>query len=94
MFLAKVVGKVISTEKYEVYASKKLLVVQKLSLDRKPSGLPTIAIDYVGAGEGNLVLVGAAPGLASVVFNFPKAPIRELIMGIVDTVEISQKSNS
>lgn len=84
MYLAKVIGNVVSTDKYETYDDKKLMVVQKLDLYQNPSGISTIAVDYVGAGEGDLVLVGAAPGLASTVFKTPKAPIRELIMGIVD----------
>ncbi len=88
MYLAKVIGKIISTDKYEAYSGKKLLVVQRLSLEGKASGLPTVAIDYVGAGEGDIVLVGAAPGLASTVFKVPKAPIRELIMGVVDRVDV------
>ncbi|MGB9691788.1 MAG: EutN/CcmL family microcompartment protein [Candidatus Sumerlaeaceae bacterium] len=88
MYLAKVIGKIISTDKYDAYANKKLLMVQRISLDGKASGLPTMAIDYVGAGEGDIVLVGAAPGLASTVFKVPKAPIRELIMGVVDRVDI------
>ena len=84
MYLAKVIGNVVSTDKYETYDDKKLMVVQKLDLYQNPSGISTIAVDYVGAGEGDVVLVGAAPGLASTVFKTPKAPIRELIMGIVD----------
>jgi len=87
MYLARVVGNMVSTDKYDAYDKRKLLVVQRLGLDQKPSGPSTMAIDYVGAGEGDLVLVGAAPGLASTVFGIPKAPIRELIMGIVDRVE-------
>lgn len=87
MHLAKVIGNVVSTDKYQSYEGKKLLLVQKLDLQGRPSGLVTIAIDYVGAGEGDVVLVGAAPGLASVVFSVPKAPMRELIMGIVDRVQ-------
>ncbi len=89
MFLGKVLGNVVSTDKYDAYANKKLLVVQKLDLYKNPSGASTVAIDYVGAGEGDVVLVGAAPGLASTVFNTPKAPIRELVMGIVDRVSIA-----
>ena len=92
MFLARVIGNVVSTDKFDAYGSKKLLVVQKLDLDRKPSGLSTIAIDYVGAGEGDIVLVGAAPGLASAVFGVPKAPIRELVMGIVDRVQVAGRA--
>lgn len=82
--LAKVVGNVISTEKHSAYEGKKLLLVQKLDLAGDPAGLPTVAVDYVGAGEGDTVLLGAAPGLATVVFGVPRAPMRELVMGIVD----------
>lgn len=89
MFLAKVIGNVVSSDKHEAYEDKKLLLVQKLDLHRNPSGPSTVAVDYVGAGEGDIVMVGAAPGLASTVFNVPKAPIRELVMGIVDRVEIA-----
>jgi ethanolamine utilization protein EutN len=70
----------------EAYENRKLLVVRKLGLDRKPSGPSTIALDYVDAGEGDIVLIGAAPGLASAVFGVPNAPIRELVMGVVDRV--------
>ncbi len=89
MYLAKVIGNIVSTDKYDAYADKKLLVVQKLDLYKNPTGISTIAIDYVGAGTGDTVLVGAAPGLASSVFNTPKAPIRELIMGIADRAQVA-----
>ena len=86
MNLALVIGNVVSTDKYEAYEARKLMLVQKLTLDGRAIGNPTIAVDYVDAGVGDVVLLGAAPGLASVVFNYPKAPIRELIMGVIDNV--------
>lgn len=88
MYLARVIGNIVSTDKHEAYREKKLLIVQKVDLTNALSGLPTVAVDYVGAGQGDTVLVGAAPGLASVVFGVPKAPMRELIMGIVDRVQV------
>ena len=88
MYIAAVVGKMISTDKYPAYEGRKLLLVQKLDMNRKPQGNVTMAIDYVDAGEGDIVLVGAAPGLASTVFGIPKAPIRELVMGIVERVDL------
>ncbi len=87
MHLAVVIGTVVSTVKNPAYENRKQLLVQKIDLDRKPLGIPTVAIDYVNAGEGDIVLLGAAPGLASTVFNIPNAPIRELVMGIVDRVQ-------
>jgi ethanolamine utilization protein EutN len=89
MFLGKVIGNVVSSDKHDAYQDRKLLMVQKLDLYQNASGPSTIAIDYVGAGEGDIVLVGAAPGLASNVFGVPKAPIRELVMGVVDRVQTS-----
>ena len=43
-----------------------------------------VAVDYVGAGVGDTVIAGGAPGVAKSVFNLDKAPIKTLIMGIVD----------
>lgn len=89
MYIAVVIGKVISTEKDTAYEERKLLYVQRLGLDKKAQGRPTIAVDYVDAGEGDIVLIGAAPGLAAVVFGIPRAPIRELVMGVIDHVDIA-----
>ncbi len=88
MHMAVVIGKMISTDKYDAYERRKLLLVQKLDMHKKPLGTVTMAIDYVDAGEGDIVLVGAAPGLASSVFGIEKAPIRELVMGVIDRVNL------
>jgi len=91
MHVARVIGKIISTVKNPAYENRKLLLVQKLHLDGKPMGVATVAVDYVGAGEGDFVLLGAAPGLASTVFNIPDAPIRELVMGIIDRLSFEDE---
>lgn len=88
MQLARVIGNIVSTLKNEAYEGKKLLLVQRLSMEGKPMGLPTVAIDYVGAGDGDVVLLGSAPGLARTVFKISPAPMRELIMGVVDRVDV------
>jgi len=91
MHFAIVIGTIVSTVKNPAYENRKQLLAQRLDLDQKPMGLPTVAIDYVGAGEGDIVLLGAAPGLASTVFGIPNAPIRELVMGVVDRVQFSDQ---
>jgi len=93
MYIAKVIGKVISTDKLSAYDKRTLLLVKKFTLEGKLEEPATIAIDYVGAGEGDTVLVGAAPGLASTVFKIPNAPIRELVMGIIDYYSFDSKSS-
>lgn len=90
MRLARVIGNLVTTEKHPAYQSRKLLLVQPLGLDSTPQGAITMAIDYVGAGAGDIVLVGAAPGLAAQVFHLKVAPINDLVMGIVDRVALGE----
>ncbi len=89
MYLAKVIGKVVSVIKHPAYQNRTLLLVQPISLRSELVRTPTIAVDYVGAGEGDTVIVGAGPGVAQEVFGIENAPIRELIMGIVDHFDVS-----
>lgn len=88
MRLAIVIDQVISSDRHPAYAGRALLLVQRVTPDYKPQGIPTMAIDYVGAGRGDVILLGAAPGLASSVLHYEKAPVQQLIMGIVDRVDL------
>lgn len=92
MKIGVVVGNAVSTLKHEAYQGRKLLLVQPLNLDGKPEGISTIAVDYVGAGAGDVVLVGSAPGLAPKVFKMDICPMRELIMGVVDRSDVPLSS--
>lgn len=87
MFLARVKKKVISVEKHEAYKSKIVFVVQPVLPDESEIGNEYVAIDYVGAGIGDIVVCGGAPGVAKTVFNIQLAPIRTLIMAIVDKID-------
>ena len=91
MEVGRVIGTVTATIKHSAYHEKRLLVVQQYDLNGQPNGPVRIAVDYVGAGEGDLVLIGGAPGVAAHVFGLEKAPIRDLIMGIVDHVDIENR---
>jgi len=91
MEIGRVIGTITSTVKHEVYFGKPLFVVQQLGLDGEKQGEVRIAIDYVGAGIGDLVLIGGAPGVAASVFGIEKAPIRDLIMGIIDHVDLDRE---
>ena len=87
MFLAKVVKRVVSVEKHEAYLGKIVFVVQPVLPDGTEKGNEWIAIDYVGSGVGDIVVCGGAPGVAKTVFNIELAPIRTLIMAIVDRID-------
>ena len=87
MFLAKVIKRIISTEKHSAYIGKPVFVVQPVNPDGTEKGDEWIAIDYVSSGVGDTVICGGAPGVAQTVFNLELAPIRTLIMAIVDRID-------
>ena len=91
MFLARVERRVISTQKHEAYNGKVLFVVQPILPDGVATGNEWIAMDSVGAGIGDVVICGGAPGVAKKLFNLEMAPIRTIIMAIVDRIDFQDK---
>ena len=87
MYLAKVIGTVVSTSKDPRLTGFKLLLTRRLTQDAVEDGLPEVCIDTVGAGSGETVIVtkGSSTRFAA---DRPDAPIDSTIVGIVDTVEI------
>lgn len=88
MRLGRVVGNVVSTLKHEAYQSCTLLLVQPVSPNGASQGPAIVALDYVGAGEGEWVLLSGAPGVAKDVLGLDVAPIKDLVSGIIDEVEV------
>jgi ethanolamine utilization protein EutN/carbon dioxide concentrating mechanism protein CcmL len=88
MQLAKVVGTVVSTQKSQNLTGLKLLIVEPVDVDTlKPSGKPLVAVDAVGAGEGEVVLYvsGSSSRLTA---QTKDLPVDATIMAIVDYVEV------
>ncbi|MCH7723282.1 MAG: EutN/CcmL family microcompartment protein [Bacteroidetes bacterium] len=89
MFLGKVIGTVWSTKKDEKLVGAKFLIVKKLDLKLGEKNDFVIAVDSVGAGEGEVVLV--ATGSSSRQTDFTKdKPVDAVIMAIVDKLDISE----
>ena len=90
MFLGKVIGTVWSTKKDENLTGSKLLIVRQLDLDLNEKSSFVVAVDSVGAGEGEIVLV--ATGSSARQTNITKnKPIDAVIMAIVDKLDVSLK---
>lgn len=87
MFLAQVKRKVITSAKHPAYEGKRVFVVQKVNPDGEEVGEEWLAMDYVSAGIGDIVVCGGAPGVAKEVFQLELAPIRTLIIAIVDKID-------
>jgi microcompartment protein CcmK/EutM len=89
MTLGIVVGEVYSTINHPFYDGKKLLVVEKGIAGQAMSGDYIIAVDTVDAGVGDRVLVLDEGNGARQVFGSSDAPVRSVIVGIVDAVEFT-----
>ena len=88
MMLGRVVGTVTSTIKHPTYVGHKLLVVQPITERDTPDGDSLLAIDTVQAGVGDKVLVMREGNGVRQILRQKALPIRSLIVGIVDEVDI------
>jgi microcompartment protein CcmK/EutM len=88
MQICRVIGTVVSTQKNRKLDAAKLLLVQPLTLDDKPRGTTMLAIDSVGAGVGEKVLVVFEGKAAGEALGRKAAPVDAAIIGIVDAVEV------
>jgi microcompartment protein CcmK/EutM len=88
MIIGTVRGHIVSTINHSYYDGKKLLIVEKEDFSGKPGGY-LIAIDGgVGVGVGERVLVIDEGNSARQVVKNDKAPLRSIIIGIVDRVDV------
>lgn len=84
MQTALVIGRATSTIKHSSMNGQKLLVVQPRLTDGKPDGDPLLAIDAVGAGMGETVMITSDGRFARDVLKADATPVRWSVIGIVD----------
>lgn len=87
MIIAKVVGSVVSTIKDEALHGSKLLVLREASPDAHDLGDPFVAVDTVGAGTGELVLV-ARGSAARQTRQTNDAPVDSVIIAVIDSLDV------
>jgi microcompartment protein CcmK/EutM len=90
MLLGKVIGTVWSTRKDENLVGSKFLIVRQVNLELEPQKSTVIAVDSVGAGYGEIVLVAQGSSARQTTFTKNK-PVDAVIMAIVDKLDISVK---
>lgn len=88
MFLGKVIGTVWSTKKDENLVGAKFLIVNELDLDLNKKDRFVVAVDSVGAGDGEVVLVATGSSSRQTEFTKDK-PVDAVIMAIVDKLDVS-----
>jgi ethanolamine utilization protein EutN len=88
--IARVVGTLVSTKKHQKFEGAKLLLVQPVTIDDKPRGTTLLAVDSVGAGVHEKVLIVLEGRAAAEALGRPGAPVDAAIIGIIDSVDIEE----
>ena len=87
MTIGRVIGSLVSTIKHPAYKATTLLLVQPVDMEGGDTGAPMVCVDTVGAGAGEMVLVCKEGAAARQVLGVKYAPVRSLVIGIIDHVE-------
>ena len=90
MQIARVVGTVVSTQKHSKFEGAKLMLVQPITPDDKPRGTALLAIDGVGAGVHEKVLIVLEGRAAGEALGRKAAPVDAAIVGIIDRVDLEE----
>ena len=88
MILGRIVGSVVSTIHHRIVESRKLLLAERLDERGKDTGGYVIALDAVGAGFGETVLIIDEGNGARQILEDDRAPIRAVVVGIVDELNL------
>jgi ethanolamine utilization protein EutN len=87
--IARVIGTVVATQKHRKFEGAKLQLVQPLNLDDSPRGVALLAIDGVGAGVSDKVLIVLEGRAAGEALGKKAAPVDAAIVGIIDHVDVA-----
>lgn len=88
MIIARILGTVVATQKDERLLGKKLLIVRPVNVDGTDTTGYVVAVDTVGAGfhEKVLVVAGSSARLAQ---GMKDSPVDAAVVGVIDTVDIT-----
>ncbi|HWR08468.1 EutN/CcmL family microcompartment protein [Sporomusa sp.] len=89
MWVGKIIGTLVATPKDDSLTGSKLLIVQPVRFGNRPAGNPLVAVDTIGAGTGETVLVVDGSSARHVTGN-PQAAVDAAIIGIIDNIEINK----
>jgi ethanolamine utilization protein EutN len=88
VYLARVVGPVVTPVQHPFFDGRRLLLVRRVELDGRATGPDRVAVDVAEAGAGDLVLVLEEGNSARQIVDDPLAPLRSVVVGFVDEVEL------
>ena len=92
MIIAKIVGTAVASAKHDALHSSKILLASPANVAGEVIGDPFLAVDLIGSGEGELVMVsrGSSARLAS---EHKDSPVDAAVVGIIDTLHYDGKTS-
>ncbi len=84
MLLARVEGNVVATRKHPSFDGRRLVICQPIGHGGEPEGVPQVAIDALGAGMHQRVIISSDGAAARKAVGNEKSPVRWMVVGIVD----------
>lgn len=87
MLLARVEGNVVATRKHPSFDGWRLVICQPISANGTAEGVPQVAIDALGAGMHQQVIISSDGSAARKAVGDEKSPARWMIVGIVDETQ-------
>jgi len=94
VYLAKVKGNIVSTQKNNYLKGHKLLIVEKIDIRFNVlKNSESVAIDLVDAGVGDVVLIVKEGAAVQQILGHSKAPVNTMIIAIVDSIDLPNQNN-
>lgn len=93
MYIARVVGDVVATHRHKNLGGNKLLLIRRLDLDGKEEGSEMIALDVIGVGPGERVLVVQEGNAARSLFGSGTIPAQAVVVGVVDELQLAESGS-
>jgi ethanolamine utilization protein EutN len=88
VYLARVLGPIVTPVQHRFFDGRKLLLVRRVAPDGADAGPDRVAVDAAQAGTGDVVLVLEEGNSARQIFDDANAPVRSVVVGVVDEVEV------
>ena len=89
MILCRIMGNVTASVKHPAFVGEALMIVQPINPDGEDTGSSFLAVDRVQCGPGDRVLVmREGNGVRQIMQKGDIVPIRSLVVGIVDSVDV------
>ena len=88
MFVGQVAGEIVATINHRDYQNRRLLVIDRLDESCQPTGGYLVAVAATDAGVGDRVLVLDEGTGARQILGNSKAPIRSIVVGVIDSVDL------